>query len=52
MNDGYGAEGGPLHDGVVMTRRLAAYITRHPVIAYRWHRAVTALWPIEMTAES
>ena len=31
------------------SRRLVAFIVRHPVVAYRHHRAVTALWPIEMT---
>ena len=33
------------------SRRLVKYIARHPVVAYRHHRAVTALWPIEMTPE-
>ena len=37
---------------IKMTRRLAEYIVRHPVIAYRWNRSVKALWPTEPTPEA
>jgi hypothetical protein len=28
-----------------MTRRLAVFCLRHPLRAYRFHRAATAPWP-------